>query len=254
MPCFMAFAAGLYLLTPSAVSAGPPYVTDDPEPVEYRHWEFYIAFQGSRDATSRSWSGVAPQIEVNYGALPNLQVHVIAPFAFSWPDEGGGNYGYGDMELGVKFRFIQETRWCPMIGTFTMLEMPTVNHDKDLGSGHVQAFFPLWLQKSFGPWTTYGGGGFWLNPGEGNHHFWLAGWQAQRKFMDQAALGLEILYTSPKAEGGEHEVRFNVGLVIDFGSLHHLLLSAGRGVLGPNRFMGYAAYQLTIGPASSEHR
>jgi len=23
--------------------AGPPFVTDDPEPVDYRHWEFYIA-------------------------------------------------------------------------------------------------------------------------------------------------------------------------------------------------------------------
>ena len=121
--------------------------------------------------------------------------------------------------------------------------------------GQVQAFFPLWLQKSFGPWATYGGGGFWLNPGAGNRHWWYAGWQAQSKFMDQVALGVEIFYASPKAEDGGHEIRFNVGLVTDFGPLHHLLLSAGRGILGPNRFMGYLAYQLTVGPApsASEH-
>jgi hypothetical protein len=25
--------------------AGPPFLTDDPEPVEYRHWEVYVASQ-----------------------------------------------------------------------------------------------------------------------------------------------------------------------------------------------------------------
>jgi hypothetical protein len=27
----------------------------------------------------------------------------------------------------------------------------------------VQAFLPVWLQKSFGDWTIYGGGGYGLN-------------------------------------------------------------------------------------------
>ena len=25
------------------LSAGPPFNTDDPEPVEFKHWEYYIA-------------------------------------------------------------------------------------------------------------------------------------------------------------------------------------------------------------------
>jgi hypothetical protein len=32
----------LAFLSPVAL-AGPPFVTDDPEPVEYQHWEVYIA-------------------------------------------------------------------------------------------------------------------------------------------------------------------------------------------------------------------
>jgi hypothetical protein len=29
--------------------AGPPFVTDDPDPVENRHWEFYQALQHAKD-------------------------------------------------------------------------------------------------------------------------------------------------------------------------------------------------------------
>jgi len=241
-------------LSPTVAEAGPPYTTDDPEPVEYRHWEFYLASQGSRDAKASAWSGDAPHLEVNYGVLPDLQLHLIAPFSFSWPDQGGAHYGYGDTELGAKFRFIQETGRRPMIGVFVLLEVPTGNQADGLGSGQVQAFFPLWMQKSFGPWTTYGGGGFWLNPGEGNRNWWLAGWQVQRQFMGEVALGAELFYTSPKEEQGESEVRFNLGLVIDFNPLHHLLLSAGRGLLGSNRLMAYVAYQLTVGLSAAKPR
>jgi len=45
--------------------------TDDPEPVEYEHWEFYVASQGSfsRDESMMT----APHVEINnYGILPNV--------------------------------------------------------------------------------------------------------------------------------------------------------------------------------------
>src|SRR5450432_350943 len=62
------------LLASAAAQAGPPYVTDDPEPVDYRHWEVYLA---SQDAiTSGGASGTAPHVEVNYGAVPDLQLHL----------------------------------------------------------------------------------------------------------------------------------------------------------------------------------
>ena len=38
---------------------------------------------------------------------------------------------------------------------------------------------PLWLQKSWGPWTTYGGGGFGFNTARGGRNWAFLGWQAQ---------------------------------------------------------------------------
>jgi hypothetical protein len=136
------------LLASTQAWAGPPYVTDDPEPVEYRHWEMYLASQSFHDKDG--WTGTAPHFEVNYGVVPNVQLHMIAPLAYSIPDGGRLAYGYGDTELGVKFRFVQERTRVPMIGTFPLLEVPSGSRSEGLGNGSAQLFVPVWLQKSLG--------------------------------------------------------------------------------------------------------
>jgi len=55
--------------------AGAPFITDDPEPVDYGHWEidgFSAGAPGRGDT-----SGLGPSFEVNYGVLPNLQLHAL---------------------------------------------------------------------------------------------------------------------------------------------------------------------------------
>jgi hypothetical protein len=243
-----ATVTGLFSLVLSSMVAwaGPPFVTDDPEPVEYRHWEIYLASQHTKDKDG--WSGTAPHFEVNYGALPNLQLHMIAPLAYAKPNDGSARYGFGDLELGAKYRFILETDWRPQVGTFAMLEVPTGSSSKGLGSGHVRAFLPIWLQKSWGPWQSYGGGGYWINPGSENKDYWFFGWQLQRGLSKVITLGAEVFYNTPTAREEGGRTGFNVGTIINFSDEHHLLLSVGRDIHGQNSFSAYIAYQLTIGP------
>src|SRR5579862_4574393 len=104
------------LVVGSFAYAGPPYVTDDPEPVDYQHWEFYIA---SIDQKVRGdWSGTAPHFEINYGVVPNVQLHLIVPLACDVPPFGAAHYGVGDIELGSKIRFLHETNWIPEAAIF----------------------------------------------------------------------------------------------------------------------------------------
>ncbi len=240
--CALAIATFLFAL-PTA-QAGPPYVTDDPEPVEYLHWEFYLATQ--HELTPAGVTGTSPHFEVNFGAAPNLQLHLIAPLAYARPSGGPTAYGPGDIELGVKLRFIQEGKWMPMVGTFPLVELPAGSESRGLGTGHLRVFIPLWIQKGFGPWTTYGGGGYWVNPGTGNQNYWQVGWQAQRRLSKLVTVGGEVFYTTADRVGGDGNLRFNLGLVLDFTDHHHLLLSAGRSVVGDTQFQGYLAYQLTL--------
>ncbi len=249
-PSAIAATCALALLLPAGAAAGPPYTTDDPEPVELRHWEVYLASQGTWTRGDVA-SGTLPHLEVNYGAAPDLQLHLIAPLAWSRAPGQPARFGYGDTELGAKYRFVHESEsgWVPQVGTFPLVELPTGDAARGLGAGKAQVLVPLWLQKSFGPWTSYGGAGYWVNPGSGNRNWWFFGWQAQRK-VGPAALGAEIWHATAREVGGQGETRVDLGAVVDFGELHHLLASAGTALERPAA-QWYLGYQLTFGPGGS---
>lgn len=236
----------LLLIEPTMLSAGPPYFTDDPEPVEYQHIEFYIASQS--ELTKDSKDITAPHFELNYGLVPNVQIHLLAPLSYiSEENNSFKHYGYSDTEVGFKWRFIRETSIIPMLGIFPLAEIPTGNKDKGLGNGEIQYFLPLWLQKKFGQWSIYGGGGYWINHGEGNKNYWFFGWQIQYEFMEALNIGFEIFHKTQSEMEGESDTGFNIGSIINFSVNHHLLLSVGRDIKGPNTFTSYIAYQLTMG-------
>jgi len=237
----LAIAAAL----PMPARAGPPFVTDDPEPVEFRHWEIYIASAQSQTANGRT--GTLPHVEINNGIAENLQFHIILPYAFAHAAGEPMRRGYGDTEVGLKYRFVQEGPKRPMIGAFPLVELPTGNAERGLGSGHTQWFLPVWLQKSWGPWTTYGGGGYWINPGEGNRNFWLFGWEIQKDLNKHLTLGGELFGTTPAVIGGRSQMSFNLGGYYNFDEERHLLFSGGRGN-ADTRFTSYLAFQWTFGP------
>jgi len=237
----------LLILGMGSAWAGPPFVTDDPVPVEFRHWEVYIASEWEHDKQEGT-SATLPHVEVNYGVIPDVQLHVIVPMSYSAPHEGPTQYGIGDLELGVKYRFIHETDWLPQAGIFPLIEVPTGDSSRGLGEGDINIFLPIWIQKSWGPWTTYGGGGYWLHPGEGNKNYWFAGWLLQRDLSEVVTLGAEIFYTSPKAKDESDETSFNIGGFINLSEVYHILFSVGRDFKGPNTFSAYLAFQWTFGP------
>lgn len=242
--------AAALALGPLVTRAGPPFLTDDPEPVEYQHWEVYVASQHMESADG--WTGTAPHIEVNYGVIPDVQLHIIMPLAYNVPSQGEDHYGYGDTELGVKYRFVHETDEFPQIGVFPLLEVPTGNSDYGLGSGHLQAFLPLWVQKSWGAkdsqWTSYGGGGYWINPGAGNQNWGFVGWLLQKQVTPKLTLGGELFHETPKQAGADSDTVINVGGIYDFSEVHHFMVTVGHTVQGPHEFVAYAAFQWTFGP------
>ncbi len=190
----------------------------------------------------------APHVEVNYGIAPNFQLHVIAPMEYVKPAGVPSHYGYSDTELGVKWRFFENEEARFMAGTFPLLEVPTGAESRGLGNGYVQVFLPVWLQKGWGPWLTYGGGGYWINPGDGHEDFWFFGWLVQRDLNKYFTLGAELFYETPRETDDERHFGFNIGSIINITENHHILLSAGTDIIGPTDFYSYIAYQLTFGP------
>ncbi len=227
--------------------AGPPFVTDDPEPVEYRHWEVYLASQ--YDHEPEGASGTLPHVEVNYGVIPNLQLHLIAPLAFDAPSGESRQTGYGDTEVGAKYRFMGTGEDQLQVATFPLAELPTGSSARGLGSGHLQVFLPVWLQKTFGAWTTYGGAGYWINPGTTNRNWLFTGLLVQRQILPDLAVGTEIFHETAKGAAAGSDTKMNFGLIWDLSDMAHILASAGPTIQGPSGYEAYFAFQLTFGPA-----
>ena len=211
----------------SQASAGPPYLSDDPEPTDVGHWEIYNFAIGA--GAPDSLAGEAG-FDINYGPAKDLQLTAVLPLAF---DNSRGfafdglRSGPGDVELAVKYRFLHQTdgSWMPDVAVFPRLFVPTADHQ--FGTGKFGLLLPIWAEKDFGPWSVFGGGGYQINPGAGQRDFWQGGGAISRSFGKRLSLGAELYgQTRDATDGGAYET---VNLAATYKLVKHwsLLTSAG---------------------------
>ena len=251
------------LMDPTGALAGPPFQTDDPEPVDLGHYEFYL-FSGS-DGTPIETDPVGPAFEYNWGALPNTQLHAILSFgaivpsnnaAYAPAGEGPSAYGLLDTELGVKYRFLEQTKDFPEVGTFPMIELPTGSYSRGLGVGKTWYKLPIWIQKDSGPWTTYGGGGYEIVHQVEYKNFAYAGWLLQRDIGEKWTLGGELWYHGAE---GLATPQTRSATMLDFGGYYYfrkpafqLLFCLGRTVAGQSETYAYLGLYWTWGGNKGE--
>ena len=155
------------------------------------------------------------------------------------------SFGYADTELGFKFRFLNETDNRPQAGIFPIIEVPTVKNS-DFGDGKTKIYIPVWLQKSWNKLTTYGGAGYWINPGSGNKNWIFAGWEIQYDFSEQLTLGGELFMQTPDTGSGKTFTGFNVGGSINPSDKFHIIFSLGRNLTSEKNFSSYFGLLWTI--------
>jgi hypothetical protein len=239
--CLLFCAASLY--------AGAPFQTDDPVPTDLRHWEVYL-FE-AWDLRANSVSATLPGLEIDYGAIPQLQIHVLVPVGLNLMTHRPEEYGLADIEYGAKFRFLSETAYRPQFAVYPAAHLPTGSSARGLGPGHAQIFLPLWLQKSWGPWTSYGGGGYWISPGHSGENHAFFGWLLQRDLSEKLTLGGELFHNSA-SNGDPSRTGFNLGVIASPTEHGHLLISMGRDVTSGSDFTAYLGWQWTFGPWPSK--
>lgn len=209
-------------LTPTAAWAGPPFLTDDPEPTETGHWEIYaplieIAGRGS------DFSG-SVGAEINYGAAPDLQFTVGLPVAFAH-DDTGTHHGVGDLEMSAKYRFYHDEDAGLSVAAFPGISLPTASNG--MGAGKVTALLPVWIQKDAGPWSVFGGGGYAINPGAGNRDYWTGGAAITRQIGERLMLGVEADRQGPDTVDARASTNLGLGAIYQLPKPLHLLASAG---------------------------
>lgn len=242
-------ATALLLASRQAVG-GPPFLTDDPVPPEYRHGELNVF--ATYDETHGGSDTNFPAMEYNYGALPDTQLHIGISYARSSATGGPDEQGLGDVEIGVKYRFIHETDDTPQIAVYPMAMLPTGNASKGLGNSRTWWRLPVWLQKSWGEWTTYGGGGYAINPAEGQKNYVFGGWLLQRNVGERWQLGGEVYARGPDTVAGQSSTVLNFGGSYRFTPDFNLLFSAGHSVSGETHTIAYLGLWWAFGGAEDE--
>jgi hypothetical protein len=257
------------LLVPLAAPtwAGPPYLTDDPEPVPYHHWEVYSFY--TRDQTRMSDTVNGPALELNNGIAPNTQIHLIIPDTY-FSSGGTSAHGLGDIELGVKYRFLGQTSSRPDIGTFPQIELPTGDSSQGLGNGRTWVKLPVWLQKDWGAFTAYGGAGYAYNSAPGQRNYFFGGLLAQYTLSPRLTLGGDIFLQGASANapeaisagslgtsasgipvaGTRSSEIWEVGGQYNFTPDFSLLFSTGHSFQGDGNRVVYLGLYRTFGPGS----
>ena len=87
------------------------------------------------------------------------------------------------------------------------------------------------MQKSFGAWTTFGGGGYTNNPGSGNRNYVIYGWALQRQVTDALALGGEVFGQTRASIGGRASAAIGLAALYDFNKTWHLIGSVNSGIV-----------------------
>ena len=234
------FTAVLSALSRLAI-AGPPYVTDDPEPTDYKHYEIYLF--GSATST-RDGSGGSAGIDFNYGASPNLQLTVVAPLEFDRPVGGTTASGLGRVELAAKYRLLHQQGIGWDVAVFPRVFLPAGS--SEFGERHASLLLPLWFGRDRDRWSTFGGGGCELNHGGDSRDFCLVSWALTRRVSRNLTLGAELTHETADTRGGQASSGLGAGFQYELNERFQLPGSAGPGIQNANDTNRYSWYMALL--------
>jgi Putative MetA-pathway of phenol degradation len=216
---------GALLLGISPALAGPPYLTDDPEPTDYKHFEIYNFTNGT---TTRADTSGEAGIDINYGEAPNLQLTATIPAAYSLAPGGPLVGGFGNVELAAKYRFLTQQNFGLDVAVFPRVFLPS--GATNVGVQHASYLLPVWMQKDWGPWSAFGGGGCEINRGGDSQDFCETGFVVTRQITPALQVGLEIFHQTSDTKGGLPTTSLGAGFHYDVNDTFHLLGYLGRGI------------------------
>jgi hypothetical protein len=207
-------------LTPPAW-AGPPYLSDDPEPTDYQHFEIYAFGLGTSGAGGTEGEA---GIDFNYGGAPDLQLTAVIPMAY----DADGHRGLGNIELAAKYRFLHQDGDGIDLSVFPRAFLPSAS--RNVGDQHAALFLPLWAEKDFGPWSLFGGGGCEFNRSGDDRNFCQVGAAITRAVTGELRLGLELFHQSADAVDSKASTMLGAGLTYDISQHYHFLAYWGPGL------------------------
>lgn len=220
----LGFALAAWALLSAGALAGPPFLTDDPQPTDLHHFEIYSFVQSDQAKGVQSGEG---GIDFNYGAAENLQLTAVLPYAWTRTAESRAG-DLGPIELAGKYKVLHQTGFGLDVAVFPRVFLPAGS--AAVGPRHAALLLPIWVEKDFGPTSIFGGGGCTINRGGESQDFCQWGATVTQKITDRLTLGAEVFHQTPDTRHGRASTDLGFGGTFDLTEHLHLMATLGPGV------------------------
>jgi hypothetical protein len=220
---------GLLALLAEPAIAGPPYISDDPEPTDYQHFEIYTYNLGT---AARNGSNGQSGIDFNYGAAPDLQLTATLPEGFDRPGGGGTDVGWSNIQLAAKYRFLHQDGFGLDVSIFPRIFLPSGSNL--VGDNHASLLLPIWIQKDWnGGWSAFGGGGCTVSEFRADN-FCQVGGVVTYQLLPKLQIGAELFHQTAVSSVTPATTSLGVGWRYDLNDNYHLLGYVSRGIENTN--------------------
>jgi hypothetical protein len=238
----------LLAISASALRAGPPFVTDDPDTPGDKHWEINIAWTTEQRPGERVTE--LPLLDLNYGVGEHIQLKYEVPWLDDNQAGASSLNGLGNSLAGVKWHFLDADKNGIDVSAYPQFEFRNPRSStasKGLDVDENAVLLPLEFQKEFGPTAIFADvGRVFPSKSDGS---WFGGIVIQRDLTDHVSLGVE-LHAESTVSFDRSLLLCNIGSTIKLGEKASLLVSVGRELHNhfesKATFVSYLALQLHL--------
>jgi len=247
---FAIAAAILWGLIASNLEAGNPLQTNDPETPGRNGWEINLSH--NMRFTRPAFGQALPLLNINYGHLKNDQWKISIPVT-EFDPHPGEHWGIGDVQLGWKYRFLEEADCGFQASFYPQPLLPTGQEDLGLGNGRVELFLPLSVGKHFldDKLFVYGEAALNVVFEDVGRDTWFIGIAAEWQITEKIELVGELAELAVPSAIGPDDPFFNVGFNYQFSKHVALQTAFGRSLGdeadGLSYFSSYVGLHITWG-------
>jgi hypothetical protein len=237
------------LCAPLAVraQAGPPFITNDPGTPGNANWEINIASAQSISRGSAAYQ--VPQIDLNYGLGPSVQLTYEIPYILQTADGQSRQSGWSNAFPGIKWRFFDQGEGGWQLSLFPQMEAsaPSSAQQKGIAVPGSRFLLPLEVTKRLGPVDVDFEAGYYF-PKHGVSER-ILGLVVGRSMTERLDLGVEV-YNDRAVGAPPNQTTLDLGGRYKLSRGFIALFMAGRSVSGTANgqpdFIGYFGIQILL--------
>lgn len=210
--------------------AGPPLSIDDPGVLEAWHWEIIGATTLTSSSDGDYWQ--APLLDISLGVIADqVQVGLVYPYAIADSFNQGSSSDAGNVELGVKWRFLKNERWQAAFAPYHVLGVSSSAAARGIGAANDATVLPINAAYSINEqWSLNSEIGY--VSAENQENSWSYGVAAAFAANDRWSLMVEVAGQSDSDFDNEF-LELRAGFDAMLTNSLHLLFSVATGVREP---------------------